>query len=146
MSIFNIDKVQKEEKKEFAEIPEGKYTGKIVKVEQKKTQAGHNVLNLQIKTDAGLVFNGLNFDHPKCAVITQQTVAKILNSYENPPKEVDTLNTLADLMTGLPVEVFVKPKGKNAQGYTQYGVYFNDLDATKKVKLEAGIKKARVEY
>lgn len=147
MSIFNINNVPKDEKREFADIPEGKYDGTIIKVEEKKTKAGHKVLNLQIKTDVGSVFTGLNFDHPACAAITQKTVANILQSFENPPQEVETLSQLGEIMKGLPVNVFVKPKGKSDNGFQQYGVYFNQIDGARKVKIDStGAVKKRVEY
>ncbi len=146
MSIFNANNVPAPTKKDFPGVPEGKYQAKITKAEVKKTQQGHRAINLHVKTDKGVVFSSLNFDHPSCQTITQQTVKKILDSYENPPTEINTIEELSSIVTGLPVQVFVKDKGTSDSGHKQYSVYFNDIDKALKVKFENGAPKKRVEY
>ena len=149
MSLFDRSKIDGNvfgDKKEFEDHPEGKFNATISKVDMKKTMAGHRVINLGLKTDKGMVFTGLNLDHPKCTTITQQNIAQILDSYQTPPAEVETVEQMQDLMSGLPVAVFIKNKGKNDKGYMQYGVYFNELPAESKVKLDGGAPVKRVEY
>ena len=148
MSIFNASKVKEELFSGGGEPhPEGKFDGKVTQVEVAKTQAGHRVINLIIKTDAGTVRNGINLDHPNCAAISQKTLAQVLDSYLEPPQELSTIEEARDLLVGLPVSIFIKHKGKDDKGYERLGVYFNALPQEAKVKRDpTGAPVRRVEY
>jgi hypothetical protein len=146
MSIFNANNIKEDLFKGTAEHPEGTFDGNIVKVESAKTSSGHRVLNVSIKTEEGMLRNGINLDHPNCASISQKTIGQMLASYETPPTKADTLQELADLLQGLPVTVHVKHKGKNDKGYTQYAIYHNEIKPERRVSLEAGTPVRKVEY
>lgn len=148
MSLFSFDKIDGPVFKESVAgpHPEGKFDGTIVKVEPSKTQAGHRVINVTIKTEAGTIRYGINMDHPKCVKVSEQTIAQILSSYQEPPRSIQTMEAMVDALGGLPVKIFVKHKGVNDKGYTQYGVYFNEMPEELKVKFSGGAPQRRVEY
>lgn len=151
MSMFNRNSIQGDlfnsaSNSAKSEHPEGTYNGTISKVVANKTAAGHRVINITITTAAGIVSTGLNMDHPSCTGITDKNIAQILDSYKNPPSELDTIEDIMTAIRGLPVVVHVKHKGVNDRGYRQYGVYFNRLDDAMKVEFSGGAPKARVEF
>jgi hypothetical protein len=126
MSLFTLGNV--ETKTQHGPHPEGKHVGKVVEVEVKKSQAGHEYLFTKIKTDAGQITNSLHLLHPNAKESAMRTLSEMLShGYGNPPKTLESMADIAIALTALPVCITVKHKGENDKGYMQYGIYFNAL-------------------
>jgi len=126
MSLFTLGNV--ETKTQHGPHPEGKFVGKVVVVEVKKSQAKLEYLFIKIKTDAGQITNSLHLLHPNSEKFAKSTLDEMLTyGYSNPPKNLDSMAEIAIALTSLPVHINVKHKGENDKGYMQYGVYFNPL-------------------
>lgn len=136
MSYLNFRDAKREElfKGAQEDIPEGKYSGSIVSAEVKKTAAGHKQIAVKLKLDTGReVMQFLNTEHPNSAAITQETLFRIFcGGLVSPPHDIDTVEQVATALKGVPVAITLKHDGKNAKGYTQYKIYFNDVPTEKK--------------
>lgn len=127
MNLFNDD--NKDPFADQAPIPDGKYSGKIEKTDVFTTKDGHKGVKLEIRLQNNrMVFERLNFEHPKTKEISVTSLKKILHAaLTAPPKTLTTTKEIADMLKGLPVYIQVKQKGEDDKGYMKYGLYFQKL-------------------
>jgi hypothetical protein len=119
------------------DLADGTYDGIIDAVEIKKTKAGNgHYLNVKMKLgQAGILFEKINIDNPneKAVDIAQKTVKSILAyGVDGASLKFNTLEGLADYMTGVPVRIKYENK-EPENGYARHSLSFRpvDMKATK---------------
>lgn len=75
--MFNVDEILKESG--LTQIEEGWNVARVADVMQRTSKAGHNYVEITLKTDHGRVWERLNLQHPseKVRDIAQKTLANI---------------------------------------------------------------------
>jgi hypothetical protein len=131
--MFTIGKP--EANKTFDLVPEGKYTGKVVKTEIRNTNSGYKSLSLQIKLDGGnrSTFDSILLNHPKAAKVTADKINRLMTyGYQNPPTQIGSYDDLKEALDGVPVNITVKHK-TDAEGKTRENVYYNETKPEQRV-------------
>lgn len=129
---FNYNDIEKEEKN-FEPIQDGDYDAVIEKSEIALTQKGHKTIKVQLRlNNKRVVFDRLNFESENATakeIALKKFKSIVFFGIDNPQSKFATIEQMASYLSGTPVKIYYKNKGKDERGYDKFSVTYKQGSA-----------------